>query len=375
MSERLTDFNMQHGPEIERALRAHLPVSSHAGAERLNDALAYALFPGGKRLRPLLALAAARLAGATHEQGIHVGCAVEFLHSSSLILDDLPAMDDASVRRNRRALHLVYGEGLAVLAAVALLNQAYALLTRAAEASLKAGTTEALLGEAVRTIGADGMIGGQVIDLELPSDAASERALASRDLKTAALMRLMMVAGALARGADEETVATLAKFGECFGRVYQICDDLLDEHGASASSGKNAGQDARHLRPSAVAVLGREASQNLAFALVREGASLLAEKFDACDEARVLAEAAQAMLRKMERAATGQTSGAHLSDTQLSDTQLAGAQLADARISHAQLSDARISDVQLSNVQLSDKQLSEDQFPNAQLSVEQLSVA
>lgn len=370
MSERLTDFNTQHGPEIERALRAHLPFSSHAGAERLNEALAYALFPGGKRLRPLLALAAARLAGATHEQGIYVGCAVEFLHSSSLILDDLPAMDDAFVRRNRRALHLVFGEGLAVLAAVALLNQAYALLTRAAEACHEAGATEALLGEAVRTIGADGMIGGQVIDLELPSNAASERALASRDLKTAALMRLMMVAGALSRGADEQTIATLAKFGERFGRVYQICDDLLDEHGEQALSGKTAGQDTRHLRPSAVAVLGRAASQNLAFALVREGASLLAEKFGGCDEARVLVEAAQLMLRKVERAGAGQTSEARISDVQLSDDQLS-----DAQLSETQLSDAQLSEDQLSDARLSNEQLSEDQFSNAQLSVEQLSAA
>lgn len=312
MSERLNNFIAEHRAEIECALRAHLPVSSHAGAERLNDALAYALFPGGKRLRPLLALSAARLAGATHEQGILVGCAVEFLHSSSLILDDLPAMDDADLRRNRRALHLVYGEGLAVLAAVALLNQAYALLTRAANAeacvAAGAGTTEALLGEAARTVGADGMIGGQVIDLELQSNCASERALASRDLKTVALMRLMMVAGALARGADDETVKTLGKFGECFGRVYQICDDLLDEPCESALSGKTSGQDARHLRPSAVSVLGMDASQRLAVALVREGASLLVRKFGERNDARVLVEAAQLMLHKVKLAGVEQLS-------------------------------------------------------------------
>lgn len=303
MSERLNNFIAQHRAEIERALRAHLPTSSHAGAERLNDALSYALFPGGKRLRPLLALAAARLAGATHEQGIIVGCAVEFLHSSSLILDDLPSMDDADLRRNRRALHLVFGEGLAVLAAVALLNQAYALLTRAAAGACVAeGTTEALLREAARTVGADGMIGGQVIDLELQSNRASERALASRDLKTVALMRLMMVAGALARGADEETIETLAKFGECFGRVYQICDDLLDELGESALSGKTSGQDARHLRPSAVSVLGMDASRRLVVALVREGASLLERKFGERNDARVLVEAAQLMLHKVKLA-------------------------------------------------------------------------
>ncbi len=310
MTQRLSQFIARHGAEIEDALHAHLPYSSQEGAGRLNDALDYALFPGGKRLRPVLALAAARLAGASHAQGVVVGCAVEFLHSSSLILDDLPAMDDADLRRNRRALHLVYGEGLAVLAAVALLNQAYALLTRAAAESARPGTISTLLGEAARTVGADGMIGGQVIDLELQAASANDRALASRDLKTAALMRLMMVAGAHAHGADDETVEALAGFGERFGRVYQICDDLLDELGEHALQGKTARQDARHLRPSAVSVLGAGASESLAVALAREGASLLAGKFGERGEARVLIEAAEMMLRKVTSVGADQLSAA-----------------------------------------------------------------
>ena len=308
MTERLSDFISQHREEFDDALRCHLPVSSQAGAERLNEALCYALFPGGKRLRPVLALAASRLAGATNEQGILIGCAVEFLHSSSLILDDLPGMDDADLRRNRRALHLVFGEGIAVLAAVALLNQAYALLTRAAQASVQTGTMEALLKETARSVGADGMIGGQVIDLEM-GNRADDRVLASRDLKTVALMRLMMVAGALARGADAGTVATLAKFGERFGRVYQICDDLLDELDESALSGKTARQDARHLRPSAVSILGTNAAQSLAVALVREGASLLVKKFgEHRSEVWVLVDAAELMLRKVKLAGAEQLS-------------------------------------------------------------------
>lgn len=309
MTERLSDFIAHHRAEFDDALKRHLPVSSQAGAERLNEALRYALFPGGKRLRPVLALAASHLAGATHEQGIIVGCAVEFLHSSSLILDDLPGMDDADLRRNRRALHLVYGEGIAVLAAVALLNQAYALLTRAAQASARTGTTEALLKETARSVGADGMIGGQVIDLEM-GNRADDRVLACRDLKTVALMRLMMVAGALARGADAGTVTTLGKFGECFGRIYQICDDLLDELCDSALlSGKTARQDARHLRPSAVSILGTNAAQDLVVSLVGEGASLLVEKFgERRSEVWVLVDAAELMLRKVKMAGAEQLS-------------------------------------------------------------------
>jgi geranylgeranyl pyrophosphate synthase len=309
LNGRLNAFINRHGAQIEDALRAHLPYSSQAGARRLNEALDYALFPGGKRLRPLLALAAARLAGATDAQGITIGCAVEFLHSSSLILDDLPAMDDAHLRRNRRALHLVYGEGLAVLAAVALLNQAYALLTRAAVmdgASHATALAPALLAEAARAVGADGMIGGQAVDLELQAAGASARALASRDLKTVALMRLMMLGGARACGADDETAGALSAFGERFGRVYQICDDLLDTTCDAALSGKNAGQDARHLRPSAVSVLGRSASQNLAASLVAEGATLLSEKFGAREETHLLIEAAETLLDKVKAAGVEQ---------------------------------------------------------------------
>jgi geranylgeranyl pyrophosphate synthase len=203
---------------------------------------------------------------------------------------------------------------LAVLAAVALLNQAYALLTRAACEGTRGSGTAALLEEAARAVGADGMIGGQAVDLELQAAGAGERALASRDLKTVALMRLMMIAGARACGAEDETVGALAAFGERFGRVYQICDDLLDEHGDDARSGKTAGQDARHLRPSAVSVLGRGASQRLAASLAREGASLLTRKFGERGEARVLVEAAEMLLHKVQVAGAEQLSGAeHIS--------------------------------------------------------------
>ena len=131
-SENLARFVASERPAVESELRKHLPVSSLPGARRLNDALEYAVFPGGKRLRPALALLASTLAGASREQSLSIACAVEFLHSSSLVLDDLPSMDDANLRRSRRALHLVFGEGMAVLAAVALLNQSYVLLANAA---------------------------------------------------------------------------------------------------------------------------------------------------------------------------------------------------------------------------------------------------
>jgi geranylgeranyl diphosphate synthase type II len=296
--EDLRGFVARERPAIERALRECLPTSSLNGARRLNGALEYAVFPGGKRLRPALALVASDLAGASRAQGLAVACAVEFLHSSSLILDDLPSMDDADVRRSRRALHLVYGEGLAVLASVALLNRAYALLAEAGAACSRKGAVESLVAEAARCVGADGMVGGQVVDLETRAGEAEEDALACRDLKTLALMRLMMTAGALACGATGEDACALADFGECFGRAYQICDDILDETVSCELTGKPARQDARHARPNVAAALGADSSRLLAEQLIAHGVSRLYTRFGKREEVRLLAEAASDVLAR-----------------------------------------------------------------------------
>lgn len=282
---------------IEGALRAALPVSSLTGAARLNDALDYAVFPGGKRLRPALALLASNLAGATRAQGLRVACAVEFLHSSSLILDDLPAMDDAGMRRNRRSLHLVHGEGVALLASVALLNGAYALLAEAARDCGQPHATAALVAEAARCVGADGMVGGQAVDLETRAGTTHADALACRDLKTVALMRLLMTAGALACAAPADDARALADFGDCFGRAYQICDDLLDDADGNLT-GKPARQDARHLRANAAEAFGGDGALRLAEELVATGVARLSQQFGARHEVRLLAEAAGSVVNR-----------------------------------------------------------------------------
>lgn len=299
--------------EIDTALRHSLPISTLTGASRLNEALEYAVFPGGKRLRPALALLASSLAGAERGQGLAVACAVEFLHSSSLILDDLPSMDDASFRRNRRALHLVFGEGVAVLASVALLNQSYALLADAADArDGKAGGGAALVREAARCVGSDGMVGGQVLDLETRAGARDADALASRDLKTVALMRLMMTAGALACGAPQDDARALADFGECFGRAYQLCDDVLDETRPSEVTGKPARQDARHLRASAVVTLGADGARRYARQLIARGVARLSGQFGTRAEVNLLADAAYHVLDSTGEAREfGAAAGAH----------------------------------------------------------------
>ncbi len=277
---------------IEDALEKCLPLSSQLHAQRLNEALRYAVFPGGKRWRPLLALLGAELVGVSARDALPAACAMEFLHTSSIIFDDLPSMDDAGFRRGIPALHRVFGEGMALLAALSLLNESYALLARAALENGRSEMSAQLIIEAARCVGGNGMIGGQAVDLSLRRAGQGTDALSSRNLKTIALMRLTMRAGALACGAGEDAVTALGEFGESLGTAYQICDDLLDDHGAEAESGKPARQDARHRLLTCVTELGVEGSRRLALGLIAEGTASLRERFGPRPEVELLSEAA-----------------------------------------------------------------------------------
>lgn len=240
---------------IDDALRCFLPSSCLPSSERLNDALHYAVFPGGKRMRPILTLLAARVAGATIDEALPAACAIEFLHTSSLIFDDLPAMDDAALRRGSASLHLVFGEDVALLAALALLNQAYAFF----------GSNPCLIAEAVACIGSNGMIGGQALDLGTHARPVS---FTARNRKTSSLMRLTMVAGAMASHAPADAVHALGRAGELLGEAYQVGDDLLDLQ-----------QDARHQRPSHVASCGPDACFDHVASLINQTQQVLESHF------------------------------------------------------------------------------------------------
>jgi len=308
VSEMLSSFIELNRVEVETALQAHLPLSSLTAAQHFNAALKYALFPGGKRQRPMLSLLASELVAVPRSEGLKLGCALEFLHSSSLIIDDLPGMDDAGIRRNRRTVHLVFGDAIAMLAALALLNQSYALFAEAAQSCGGPGAVDFLILETSRVIGVEGMIGGQVVDLESRSGSADATTLARRDLKTVALMRLMMTAGAIACGRPAEDVKALSEFGECFGRAYQICDDLLDETNDIAATGKSPGQDVRHRRASSVALLGVAGARKFAEQMITQGAFRLRERFGPRAEVRMLTEAGDRVLKR----AGVELAGAHV---------------------------------------------------------------
>ena len=254
---------------IERGLRDYLPASRLRCADRLNRALQLAMFPGGKRTRPTLTLLAAKACGGNDRVALPAACAVEFLHTGSIIFDDLPAMDNADLRRGNPSLHIACGEDVALLAALALLNQAYALF----------GQWPALLCEAVNAIGENGMIGGQAVDLALSSTDSSTVPFAARNRKTSALMRLTLVAGAVASGADAISVNVLATAGEWLGEAYQICDDLSDAYLDCGATGKTERQDERNGRASHASAFAIDVCQTQAMELVNSATHAIQRQF------------------------------------------------------------------------------------------------
>jgi geranylgeranyl diphosphate synthase type II len=218
-------------PQIEDALQKFLPLAPAEIETEFNQALEYALFPGGKRLRPVLTLLGAELIGGRAETALPAAIAVEYIHTSSLIFDDLPSMDDASERRGKKSLHVHFGEGLSLLVAVAFLNASYGLVF-VNHASMPERAIAAH-SEIVECVGAGGMVGGQSLDLALAKgkgakDAKNYADESVRNLKTSALMRLALRLGAILAGADYLELNALSRFAELLGDAYQLSDDLLD---------------------------------------------------------------------------------------------------------------------------------------------------
>ncbi len=216
---------------VEKALRDFLPLAPPNIETKFNEAVEYALFSGGKRLRPVLTLLGAELVGGKTDLILAAAAAGEFIHTASLIFDDLPAMDNAAERRGQTSLHEQFGEGLAILVAIGFLNAAYGLVfvnhTQMPERAMAAHA------EIVECVGAAGMVGGQSIDLALAQSAAANEITnaeteSNRNLKTSALMRLALRVGAILAGANYLELAHLSRFAELLGDAYQLSDDLID---------------------------------------------------------------------------------------------------------------------------------------------------
>lgn len=241
---------------INRRLTALLPVCTY-DAPDVCDAMRYSLDGGGKRIRPVLLLESCRLCGGDVADALDFACALEMIHTYSLVHDDLPCMDDDDMRRGKPACHIAFGEATAVLAGDALLTQAFA----AAANSEAAKKTPARALEAIALLskyaGAEGMIGGQVVDLQSEGKTIALSRLQTMDsLKTGALMRAACEIGAVLAGADNEKRAALVRYADALGQAFQIVDDILDVTSDVQTLGKPIGSDAELQKSTYVSLLG-----------------------------------------------------------------------------------------------------------------------
>ena len=256
------DFFQQDHAAIEAGLEKLLPPDSTPPAS-IHTAMRYSVFAGGKRIRPILCYESAKLFAADPAGAIPVGCALEFIHTYSLIHDDLPALDNDDLRRGKPTNHKVFGEAIAILAGDALLTLAFQTLANAAIEPNRRVRVISEIAAAAGTI--NGMVGGQVADIEAEKKAPHSAMLEYiHRSKTAALICGSIVAGAIAGGAGDEDVTRLRRFGEQIGWAFQVVDDILDVSESSVSLGKTAGKDQAQQKATYPALYGLEKSRAIA---------------------------------------------------------------------------------------------------------------
>jgi geranylgeranyl diphosphate synthase type II len=263
---------------VDEALDRALPPES-AWPATIHRAVRYSLFAGGKRIRPVLVLAAGEAVGGEREELMPLACAVEMVHTYSLVHDDLPAMDDDDLRRGKPTSHKVFGEAIAILAGDALLTRAFHLLAEVPEGWDDARVRRRLraaaaLGEAC---GTTGLIGGQVMDLE-----SEGRAIGAGELeclhraKTGALLSACVRGGAILGGAGAADLQLLSRYASAIGLAFQVVDDVLDATGDAERLGKTAGKDEAARKATYVSVHGLEKARALAAALLQEALEAIA---------------------------------------------------------------------------------------------------
>lgn len=229
---------------VNRRLPELLPPAGQRPAP-VHEAMHYALTGAGKRVRPVLTLAVAELCGERSDPVLDLACAIEMVHACSLVLDDLPSMDDAQLRRGRPTVHRVYGENVALLASLALLNRAYALVAESANRlSLRRYTAEDMVHHLAAAIGSDGLIGGQALDLlARPEELNLDTLEYIHSHKTGALFMAAGELGAMAADARRRDLEVIARYAKNLGLAFQIADDLLDVLATPEETGKDTGKD------------------------------------------------------------------------------------------------------------------------------------
>lgn len=285
--ETAEQFLARAGGLVEKALDELTPLAATLPPV-IHQAMRYSLLGGGKRLRPALALAAGELVGGTWGEVREVACAVEMIHTYSLIHDDLPALDNDELRRGNPSCHVVYGEALAILAGDALLTLAFETAACAKRREVVPRLIRVLASQA----GTRGMIGGQVLDLVERKEGACTLAEVRtiHERKTGALISAALECGALAAGAGEEDCLSLAHFGRQVGLAFQVADDVLDRTATAEALGKTPGKDVAAGKATYPAVVGLEESRRIAAELVVAARTALASRFG--ERAALLAELA-----------------------------------------------------------------------------------
>ncbi|MEJ2232702.1 MAG: polyprenyl synthetase family protein [Syntrophobacterales bacterium] len=286
------DFDLRHYLEarrlmVEEALEVALP--KQAGPEsRVVEAMRYSLFARGKRLRPILCLAASEAVGGQTESAMPAGCALEMIHTYSLIHDDLPAMDDDDLRRGKPTNHKVFGEAIAILAGDALLTEAFVLLSD--YNSLLPERALQVVGVIAEAASYRGMVGGQVVDMLSQNKRADlETVQQMHSRKTAALIAAATESGALAGKGSEAEVTALARYGRSIGLAFQIADDILDIEGDTEILGKTTGADEARGKVTYPAAVGLERSRQAASEMVKDALAALGGFDDRANPLRSLA--------------------------------------------------------------------------------------
>jgi geranylgeranyl diphosphate synthase type II len=262
---------------VEAALDQALPGEA-AWPETIHRAVRYSLFAGGKRIRPLLVLAASDAVGGERSDAMPLACAVEMIHTYSLIHDDLPAMDDDDLRRGKPTSHKVFGEAIAILAGDALLTRAFHLMAELPQGASPERMRRRLAGGAVlgEACGTTGLIGGQVMDLESEGRVIRPAELEQlHRAKTGALLGACVRGGAILAGAEPEPLALLARYAGAIGLAFQIVDDVLDATEAAEQLGKTAGKDQAAGKATYVSVHGLERARSMARDLLDDALSAL----------------------------------------------------------------------------------------------------
>lgn len=283
-----SDFLQQSQQRIDQHLNATLPIAGH-GETRLVEAIRYSLFNGGKRIRPLLAYAAAKAVGEINPSTDRVAAALEMIHAYSLIHDDLPAMDNDDLRRGKPSCHIAFDEATAILAGDGLQTLAFEQLLEAQQ--LPPQTTLRLLAMLTKAAGVDGMVYGQAIDM-----AAVNQTLTLPQLehmhrhKTGAMITASVMMGGMTVGASERQLGALKDYGEAIGLAFQVQDDILDAITNTAVLGKQQGSDQARNKPTYLSLLGIDGARQKAAELHGKSLTALASFDERADQLRAIAD-------------------------------------------------------------------------------------